>query len=137
MAVDPIVSAFREALGRGELLVQRCEDCGKLNMYPRHACPFCQSFRLGWAKSEGRGTLISYTVLRFGAPEGFEHELPYALGIVRLDEGVQLLCRLEPDADGGWNHFACDQPVAFVAKPAEEVQRRPCAWFGPAAGTGH
>ena len=134
MSTDTLVGEFRAGLGRGELLVQRCTSCGKPNMYPRHACPYCQSRALGWAPSTGRGTLISHTVLRFGAPEGFEADLPYAIGIVRLEEDVQLLCRLIPDDDGEWSRYACDQKVSFVSMPAAEIERRPCAWFGRANG---
>ncbi len=109
-----IVNGFREGLAQDELRVQRCNACGKPNMYPRHACPHCQSDDLGWQAADGTGRLMSFTVLRAGAPEGFADELPYALAVVRLEEGVQLLGRLAPDADGDWSGYACDQPVAFV-----------------------
>jgi hypothetical protein len=129
----PIVAAFREGLKRGELLIQKCDSCGRLNMYPRYACPFCQSERLTWQRSTGRGTLHSFTVLRAGAPEGFEADLPYALGVVKLDEGVQLLARLLPDAEGIWEGYACDQRVEF-ASPGQHGRRESlCAWFGKAA----
>jgi len=123
---------FREGLTRGELLIQKCNDCGKLNMYPRHACPFCQSLSLGWQKSAGKGILHSFTVLRAGAPEGFEPDLPYALGVVKLEEGVQLLGRLVPERDAEWQHFACDDAVEFRAQSPESVAQRPCAWFARA-----
>ena len=58
---------------------------------------------------------MSFTILRAGAPEGFESELPYALAVVRLDEEVQLLSRLVPDADGGWASYSCDARVSHVA----------------------
>lgn len=114
MATSEIVQGFRDGLAAGDLLVQKCNVCQQLNMYPRHACPQCQSDDLGWQKAAGTGQLMSVTVLRAGGPEGFEQEIPYALGIVRLDEGVQLLGRLVADADGEWSSYACDQPVAFV-----------------------
>jgi uncharacterized OB-fold protein len=125
----PMVEEFRSGLMRGELLLQKCESCGKLNMYPRYACPFCQSQLLGWKKASGRGTLHSFTVLRMGAPAGFEGDLPYALGVIKLEEGVQLLARLLPDEAGDWTGYRCDGPVEFVAKPAAQPVYRPCAWF--------
>jgi uncharacterized OB-fold protein len=120
---------FREGLRRGELLVQSCNSCGKAIMYPRHRCPFCQSDHLGWRASAGEGTLHSYTVVRMVPPRGFEDDLPYALGIVKLDEGAQLLARLRPSADGDWGSYACDMRVRFDPAPPEEIDRRPCAWF--------
>jgi MaoC like domain len=50
-ALPLIVSQFREALAGGDLIVQKCEACGKLNMYLRYACPFSQSLSLGWHKT--------------------------------------------------------------------------------------
>jgi uncharacterized OB-fold protein len=131
---NAIRDQFRAGLSRGELLLQKCNDCGKLNMYPRHACPHCQSLSLGWQKSDGRGVLHSFTVLRTGAPEGFESELPYALGIIKLDEGVQLLARLSPEADGDWQGYRCDDRVEFTPASAERVALRPCAWFTRSRG---
>jgi uncharacterized protein len=127
--VTRIVAEFREGLARGELLIQKCNDCSTLSMYPRYACPHCQSESLGWQRAGGRGTLHSFTVLRLGAPEGFENELPYALGVVKLAEGVQLLGRLVADADGDWQGYTCDDAVEFVAQPADQMRQRPCAWF--------
>lgn len=126
---NPIRDEFRAALARGELVVQKCNDCGQLNMYPRHACPHCQSQSLGWHKAGGRGVLHSFTVLRVGAPEGFEQDLPYALGVVKLAEGVQMLGRLVADDDGDWQSYTCDDAVEFAPMSAEQVAQRPCAWF--------
>jgi uncharacterized OB-fold protein len=128
-ALPTIVAEFRAALRRGELVVQKCGNCSRLNMYPRHACPFCQSQALGWQRVSGRGKLHSFTVLRAGAPQGFEADLPYALGVIKLAEGVQLLARLSANAAGDWQHYQCDDPVEFVATDAVEVERRPCATF--------
>jgi uncharacterized protein len=113
--MSAIIQGFRDGLAAGDLPIQHCNSCGKLNLYPRYACPDCQSDDLDWQNAAGTGTLMSFTILRAGAPEGFEGELPYALGVVRLEEGVQLLARLTPDADGGWASYACDAPVAHVA----------------------
>ena len=127
--IAPLVSAFRDGLQRGELLIQKCSACGALNMYPRYACPRCQSESLSWQRASGRGMLHSFTILRAGAPEGFEADLPYALGVVKLMEGVQLLARLLPDADGQWASYRCDQRLQLAAPPAGSAQHRPCAWF--------
>ena len=41
----------------------------------------------------GTGTLVSHTVIRV-APRGRGGEVPYAVAVVRLDEGVSLLGRV-------------------------------------------
>ncbi|AMG75608.1 MULTISPECIES: Zn-ribbon domain-containing OB-fold protein [Sphingopyxis] len=129
MTLPVIVTEFRDGLAKGELLIQQCGDCGKPNMWPRYACPHCQSENLGWAASGGAGTLHSFCVLRQGAPEGHEEDLPYAIGVVKLDEGVQIAVRLEPDAPEDWSSYQCDDRVEFVAKDAAHIARRPCATF--------
>lgn len=131
MSVPAIVAGFREGLEQGELRIQHCNSCGKVNMYPRHACPYCQSDDLGWQQAAGTGTLLSATVLRAGAPDGFESDLPYALGIVRLDEDVQLLARLAPDPDGDWTSYQCDDRVVFRANDPS-ANGRAVAAFGHA-----
>ena len=130
MQLSKIVREFRDGLGRGELLVQQCRACGKTNMWPRYACPHCQSDELDWTKSAGSGTLHSFCVLRQGAPEGHEADLPYALGVVKLDEGVQILARLAPSGDDDWSAYRCDDRVTFVGKEAG----RECARFDRAEG---
>jgi uncharacterized protein len=129
MKTPAIVSDFRAGLAGGDLLIQNCHECGKPNMWPRYACPHCQSDNLGWVKSAGKGILHSFCVLRQGAPEGFEDDLPYAIGVVKLPEGVQLLVRLEADAAGDWTAYKCDDAVEFVAVEPGEIERRPCATF--------
>ncbi|MES2492446.1 MAG: OB-fold domain-containing protein [Pseudomonadota bacterium] len=129
MTLPTIVSDFRNGLAAGKLLIQNCSDCNKPNMWPRYACPHCQSENLGWKEAAGTGTLHSFCVLRQGAPEGFEADLPYAIGVVKLDEGVQLAVRLEPDGPGDWSSYRCDDRIEFVSTSAAEIERRACATF--------
>jgi uncharacterized protein len=123
--MHPIIQEFRDGLQRGELLMQKCNACGQVNLYPRYACPFCQSEDLGWQPASGTGTLHSLTIQRLGAPIGFEEQLPYALGVVKLQEGPQLLGRLHPTGEEDWTGFACDAAVQFA--PHEDP--RGVAWF--------
>jgi uncharacterized protein len=121
-----LAEQFRDGLAGGRLLIQSCNECGRPNMYPRHHCPFCQSVDLGWEEAAGTGVLHSYTVVRAVPPKGFEDDLPYALGVVKLDEGVQLLARLHPDAGGDWDGYRCDARVMF-APPSDGDAA--VAWF--------
>lgn len=125
-AHDSLAEQFSAGLDAGELRVQHCAACGKLNMYPRHHCPFCQSTDLGWVAAAGTGVLHSFAVVRAVTPRGFEAEVPYAVGVVKLDEGVQLLGRLHPSPDGDWGGYTCDARVTFA--PAG-TPRRGVAWF--------
>ena len=118
---------WHEALSHGELRVQRCAECDTFIMYPKYRCPECGSSSLLLVRASGRGVLTSFAVIRSGSPSDFVLEIPYAVGVVRLSEGVQVLARLTPDDDGEWNSFACDIPVHFVA-PAPSA-RGSAPWF--------
>jgi uncharacterized protein len=124
-----IVTPYYDGLDRGELLLQKCESCQRHIMYPKHRCPFCQSAELGWEPASGAGVLHSIAIQRVGAPTGFEQDLPYAVGVVKLAEGVQMLARLAPDEDGSWDAYACDGPVRFQPVPPTPPVKGPAAWF--------
>lgn len=129
--MSAIVQGFREGLKQGELRIQTCKACKTHMMYPRHRCINCGSDDLGWTVSKGKGKLHTFTVVRAVPPAGFESELPYALGVVKLEEGVQLMARLVPDAKtGDWSAFACDAAVEFHPSAPAGAADRPVAWFG-------
>lgn len=123
---------FYAHLASGELHMQHCNSCGANQMYPRRRCISCYSADLGWQKASGKGKLLTFTVVRAAAPTAFANDLPYALGIVKLEEGPQLLGRLVPDGDGDFGSYQCDQSVAFAPADKDEIARRPVAWFAGA-----
>jgi uncharacterized OB-fold protein len=128
--MNALVEGFREGLKQGELRIQTCNACATHIMYPRHRCISCGSNDLGWTVSSGKGTLHTFTVVRAVPPSGFEDELPYALGVVKLDEGVQLMARLHPEDNvGDWSNFKGGARVAFRPAAADKVEKRPVAWF--------
>lgn len=125
-----IVEGFRDGLKNGELRIQTCKPCGQHMLYPRHRCISCGSDDLSWTVSSGKGVLHTYTVVRAVPPAGFEDDLPYGMGVVQLEEGVQLMARLHPDDSAdGWSDYACDAPVTFCPISAADAEKRPVAWF--------
>jgi uncharacterized OB-fold protein len=130
--MEALTEPFYSALQRQELVLQHCKSCDRNIMYPRHRCPFCYAAELDWVRSAGTGTLHSLAVQRIGPPSGFEDDVPYAVGVVKLDDGVQLLGRLWPDEDGEWSSYDCDSRVEFHGATGDEIERRPVAWFRPA-----
>jgi uncharacterized OB-fold protein len=128
--VDALTGPYYDALARGELVVQHCKACDRTIMYPRHLCPFCYTDDLDFVAAPTTGVLHSFAVHRVGSPTGFEDELPYAVGVVKLPGDVQLLARLWPDADGDWGAYTCDATVEFRPADAAEAERRPVPWFG-------
>ena len=49
---------------QGELRFQRCTDCGTFRHVPRELCAQCNSFAWEWARSSGRGTVYTWTVVQ-------------------------------------------------------------------------
>jgi uncharacterized OB-fold protein len=80
---------FWDGCARGELLFQRCGDCGQATHTPAHLCAHCASQRLTWERSAGTGTIYSWTVV--WRPQSPAFAVPYAPVIVDVDEGWQIL----------------------------------------------
>ena len=83
---------FEQARG-GRLTAIRCRPCGELCIPPKEYCPACQQRDWEPVPLRGTGTIVSYTVIRV-PPRGRPVDAPYAVAVVRLDEGVSLLGRL-------------------------------------------
>jgi uncharacterized OB-fold protein len=83
---------FWEGCQRGELLFQRCQRCGTANFLPTPACRACLSADLQWVRSDGRGTVYSWTVVH--RPQTPAFTVPYAVAIIDVDEGYQMMSNL-------------------------------------------
>jgi uncharacterized OB-fold protein len=82
---------------RGELRLQRCDDCSTWRHPPRYLCARCGSARFTWALSEGRARVFSWTITHRSVDPAFEP--PYAIVVAELGEGPRLvgsLAGLEP-----------------------------------------
>ena len=112
-AFGPAAQHFWAAVERGELLLPWCVACERPHFPPRPFCPFCWQDEIECRPSGGKGTLYTHTVVHANPPSQFVSELPYAIGIVRLDEGVQMMCHLHGDLE----RLACDAPVELAFQP--------------------
>ncbi|AEK42426.1 Zn-ribbon domain-containing OB-fold protein [Amycolatopsis mediterranei] len=80
---------FWAAAAEGRLVLPECADCGLRFFVPEPVCPRCLSRNWDWAPSAGTGTVYSVTVVHRAPGPGFE--VPFALAIVDLDDGVTML----------------------------------------------
>ena len=85
---------FFDALGRDELVLQRCTGCGALSYPPRAMCGACQSTDFDWQTSSGRGTVYSYVVTHQAVHPALVGHTPLATVEVELDEGPRLVSNL-------------------------------------------
>src|SRR5438128_12512373 len=88
---DPDLAPFWEACRRHEFVLQRCNNCGSYIWHPRMFCGNCQSTDLEWVKSNGTGKIYSYTIVYQAGHPFFGDKVPYVVGLVELDEGIQVL----------------------------------------------
>jgi len=93
------IESFYKLIAEGKLMAAKCKQCGKLFLPPRPMCTNCYSKDLEWTQLKGEGQLLTYTVIHV-SPKQFQDMIPYAVGIVKLTEGLQLpgmIRNIEPD----------------------------------------
>ena len=97
--MSSVARFWRKIPQRYNLIGTRCTTCGRYFFPPRSFCPDCRrAGKIVSYKFPGTGTVVTYTIIRT-ASEQFEQMTPYALAIVKLDEGplftAQLVCSPE------------------------------------------
>jgi uncharacterized OB-fold protein len=92
--VTPEMAPFWEAARRHQLVVQRCAGCGRARFPARDQCSACLSRASEWTAVSGRGTVFSYAVMHQVYHPGFADDVPYAVVVVELEEGVRLISNL-------------------------------------------
>lgn len=88
--VTPELRPFFEAARRRELVVQRCRGCGAHRFPARELCSSCLSRESEWVPVSGEGEVFSFNVMHQVYHPGFAGEVPYAVVIVKLAEGVKI-----------------------------------------------
>jgi len=81
---------WREIPERYRMEAGKCKNCGSIQFPGRLICPDCGAREFETIKLSGKGELTTYTIIRV-APMGFEDLAPYAIGIVKLDEGIHVM----------------------------------------------
>lgn len=80
---------FWEGARKGQLVVQQCDSCHRLRNPPEPMCPVCNSLEWHAEPVSGAGTIYSYVIMHHPKLQGFD--LPYAIALVDLDEGVRMV----------------------------------------------
>ncbi|WP_372760035.1 OB-fold domain-containing protein [Pseudoalteromonas sp.] len=91
MPVATAISApFWQALNDNQLKIQQCQQCQGWVFFPRKHCTHCLAHDLQWQQVSGEGTLYSYTLTRIPTLPEFSDEMPQALAVVELAQGVRI-----------------------------------------------
>jgi hypothetical protein len=88
-AILPTVENFYTYCAQRKLMGIRCKQCEAIIWPPRGICPKCLGTQSDWIEFKGRGKLLTFTVIHF-PPSQFQAIAPYAVGIVKLEEGPQI-----------------------------------------------
>ncbi len=81
--------SFNGFVAQGKLMGTRCKNCEELLIPPRQICSRCGSQQLEWHEFKGEGILDAFTINRTPS-SGFKGRCPYAVGIVKLNEGPSI-----------------------------------------------
>jgi len=109
--VTPDMVEFFEGAKRGQLMIQKCASCGELRFPAYEICSKCNSSRSSWAPVSGRGKVYSFNIMHQIYHPGFAAEVPYAVVVVKLEEGAKFISNLigiKP------HDIKCGMPVEVV-----------------------
>ena len=118
MAVPVVDGLFEVVAGEARLTGTRCASCGALYFPQTISCrnSHCREKQVGPAALPTTGTLYSYTVQHYQPPPLFRMDdwAPYALGVVDLGEGLQVMGMLTGVA---LDQIAIGMELRVVAEP--------------------
>lgn len=100
-----------------KILIQRCQDCGSTQFYPRPSCNQCLSDQMMWIEACGRGIVYTYTINHLPANPFMKDKTPYAVAIVQLDEGIKMMANI---IDSPLDQIQVGAPVEVVFEKANE-----------------
>jgi len=109
-------AAHRDALGEGRLVLQACDDCGRLRYPIAPVCPYCRGRGASWRECGGDGTVHSWARHRRGYLPEFEPLMPYDVVCVALAEGPRMIGRLAAAPGGAGGDPWIGMPVRAIVE---------------------
>ena len=91
---DGELAPFLAAAREHRLVVQRCGGCDALRFPAREICNRCLSTAATWVDVSGRGEIFSFNVMHQVYHPAFATEVPYAVVVVKLEEGPKITSNL-------------------------------------------
>ena len=94
---DELPKPFWEAANEGQLIIQNCGACNRLQHPPAPTCDQCGSKdNLEWKEMSGRGKIYNYGVVYDCPVRLLQEEQPFNIAVIMLDEdpGIQMYSHL-------------------------------------------
>ncbi|NNN19324.1 MAG: hypothetical protein HKL84_05665 [Acidimicrobiaceae bacterium] len=112
---SPETVPFWEACQQERFLLPRCSQCGSFWFPPTAFCPECWSPNWDWHEATGLGSLHSFVIFRRQYHPAFV--TPYAVGVVHLKEGPNILGRI---LTNDFEKLHVEMPLTLMWDRAEE-----------------
>lgn len=94
------LDGYIQGLDAGELRLQRCTKCGKVQFPPRPACTVCRSSALQWERFPELASVFTWTVVGHTRLTAFEGLTPYVVAVLEVaDLGVRIVGRIDAPAE--------------------------------------
>jgi len=103
-----------------------CDNCGAKFFPPRQVCSECKSTKLTPHEFNGHGEVYSFTTVR-QAPMGHEGNIPYIVGIIKLDEGPMVEAQI---TDVNSEDVKIGQRVEMVTRKLREYGEEGLVVYG-------
>lgn len=87
---DEVSKPFWDAVQQRRLVVQHCTACGRMQYPPRAACQHCNSERLDWKETSGRGHILTWGVIMDSHMPARAPDQPFNLAVVTLDDDPRI-----------------------------------------------
>jgi len=85
--ISSVPMFWRLKKSKYRLVGTKCTSCNSLYFPPRPLCPDCRSKgKIEDFQFSGKGEITSFTIIRI-PPEGFEAYTPFAVGLIKMEEG--------------------------------------------------
>lgn len=81
--------AYWDGVDAGKLLFQKCTDCATPRFPFAPGCNNCASLEWETVESTGKGVVYSHVTMHY--PKFPAFDMPYAVGLIELEEGVRML----------------------------------------------
>jgi len=114
---DEDSAPFWEGCDREQLLLQYCDSCESPRWPPGPVCPSCRWVGHEWRPASGRGSVFSWVVVHVALHPAVHDQVPYAVALIELEEGVRLVATIE-DCDLAQIAEAMTVQVRFDRTPA-------------------
>lgn len=94
---DELTAPFWDAANQGQLVVQNCKTCDRLQHPPAPTCNQCGSGDdMEWKNMSGRGKIYNYGVVYDGPVRLLQEDQPFNVAVIMLDDdpGIQMYSHL-------------------------------------------